>query len=116
MLQDFCKDKKLTKRQGLNHKLEEMEVLLRYCELYQILDSIVFDYYTGVIYEAVPCKDKVEVGSVAWEGRYNNLVGVFDLKSKCSLCVDMLLRIEQIFSVMENSTLYCQAGFENSKN
>ena len=41
--------------------LEEMSLLLRYCELYGIQDKVTFDlslargldYYTGVIYEAV---------------------------------------------------------------
>lgn len=110
LLEELSKDEKLVKHQGLKQGLEEMGVLLRYCELYQILDSVVFDlglargldYYTGVIYEAVLCGDKVEVGSVAGGGRYDNLVGVFDSKSKSSPCVGMSLGIERIFSVLEN--------------
>lgn len=76
------------------------------------------DYYTGVIYEAVlsqagvapvatessngaPTEECVTVGSVAAGGRYDDLVGMFDLKARKVPCVGVSIGIERIFSIME---------------
>merc|ERR1711971_662925 len=75
--------------------LEDMALLLRYCNLYGCSDSVSFDlslargldYYTGVIYEAVlGGEEEVLVGSVAGGGRYDGLVGMFDPKGRSVPC------------------------------
>ncbi|XP_041462823.1 histidine--tRNA ligase, cytoplasmic-like [Lytechinus variegatus] len=98
--------------------LEAMRLLLKYCEIFGVLDKVSFDmslargldYYTGVIYEAVlkgaeclPTKtgEQVGVGSVAGGGRYDNLVGMFDAKNKKVPCVGVSIGIERVFSIME---------------
>ena len=63
--------------------IDEMELLLKYCDLMGAGHRVSFDcslargldYYTGVIYEAVFVGERV--GSVAGGGRYDNLVGMF---------------------------------------
>merc|ERR550532_3932822 len=91
--------------------LEDMALLLRYCNLYGCSDSVSFDlslargldYYTGVIYEAVLGGDEEEVlvGSVAGGGRYDGLVGMFDPKGRSVPCVGVSIGIERLFSIME---------------
>merc|ERR1712037_677041 len=93
--------------------LEDMALLLRYCNLYGCSDSVSFDlslargldYYTGVIYEAVLGGDEEEVlvGSVAGGGRYDGLVGMFDPKGRSVPCVGVSIGIERLFSIMENN-------------
>jgi histidyl-tRNA synthetase len=107
---DLVKSK--TAKQGL----EDMKLLLRYCELYNCGDSVSFDlslargldYYTGVIYEAVLVDDSrdasgelITVGSVAGGGRYDGLVGMFDPKNRSVPCVGVSIGIERLFSIME---------------
>ena len=41
------------------------------------------------------------VGSVAAGGRYDNLVGMFDVKNKAVPCVGLSIGIERIFSILE---------------
>merc|ERR1719356_1320522 len=90
--------------------LEDMALLLRYCNLYGCSDSVSFDlslargldYYTGVIYEAVlGGEEEVLVGSVAGGGRYDGLVGMFDPKGRSVPCVGVSIGIERLFSIME---------------
>jgi len=93
--------------------LDDMALLLRYCNLYGCSDSVSFDlslargldYYTGVIYEAVLGGDEEEVlvGSVAGGGRYDGLVGMFDPKGRSVPCVGVSIGIERLFSIMENN-------------
>merc|ERR1712222_108609 len=87
--------------------LEDMALLLRYCNLYGCSDSVSFDlslargldYYTGVIYEAVlGGEEEVLVGSVAGGGRYDGLVGMFDPKGRSVPCVGVSIGIERLFS------------------
>lgn len=95
--------------------LQDMRLLLKYCEILKVVDCVSFDlslargldYYTGVIYEAVlqgSCSDpndEVTVGSVAGGGRYDNLVGMFNPKRKQVPCVGVSIGVERIFSVLE---------------
>jgi histidyl-tRNA synthetase len=96
--------------------LEDMKLLLKYCDLYKCGENVSFDlslargldYYTGVIYEAVLCGDSVDdkgepitVGSVAGGGRYDGLVGMFDPKNRSVPCVGVSIGIERLFSIME---------------
>jgi len=107
---------KLSESKIAKKGLEELRLLLRYCELYGCLDVVSFDlslargldYYTGVIFEAVlqgDAKDAngepISVGSVAGGGRYDGLVGMFDPKGRSVPCVGVSIGIERLFSIME---------------
>jgi len=92
--------------------LEDMRLLIQYCQLYRCSEVLSFDlslargldYYTGVIYEAVLVGggDREEtVGSVAGGGRYDGLVGMFDPKGRSVPCVGVSIGIERLFSIME---------------
>lgn len=90
--------------------LEDMRLLLRYCDLYDCGNVVNFDlslargldYYTGVIYEAILVGDREDsVGSVAGGGRYDGLVGMFDPKGRSVPCVGVSIGIERLFSIME---------------
>jgi len=107
---------KLAESKIAKQGLEDMRLLLRYCELYGCGEVVSFDlslargldYYTGVIYEAVLCGDTkddsgelITVGSVAGGGRYDGLVGMFDPKGRSVPCVGVSIGIERLFSIME---------------
>jgi len=114
-------DEELLENKSFKEGLEDIKVLLKYCEIYDVLDKVSFDlslargldYYTGVIYEAIitslpeeltkaaPGEQQVGVGSVAGGGRYDGLVGMFDSKGKKIPCVGVSIGIERIFSIME---------------
>lgn len=63
LVAELKKDKELMKQSVAVQGLDSMELLLKYCGIYKILDKIKFDlslargldYYTGIIYEAVLC-------------------------------------------------------------
>lgn len=115
LAEELLRDEKLSKTKAAVEGLEGIKLLLHYCELFGIKDKILFDlslargldYYTGVIYEAVltqPIKDGNEdqaVGSIAGGGRYDNLVGMFDSKSKQVPCVGVSIGVERVFSLLE---------------
>lgn len=107
-------DDKLSKNKSAVEGLEAIRLLLKYCDLFHITDRVLFDlslargldYYTGVIYEAVLLGDsskgeEVSVGSIAGGGRYDNLVGMFDVKNKQVPCVGVSLGVERLFAVLE---------------
>lgn len=87
--------------------LDELNLLADYAELCEIDSRISFDlslargldYYTGLIYEVILTGK--DVGSVAGGGRYDNLVAMFDPKSRGVSCVGVSLGVERIFSVLE---------------
>lgn len=99
--------------------LESMRLLLKYCDIMGLTSKILLDlslargldYYTGVIYEAVlkaePDTKLVDgeaggtIGSIAGGGRYDNLVGMFDLKGKQVPCVGVSIGIERVFAILE---------------
>lgn len=68
------------------------------------------DYYTGVIYEAVITEGKLQVGSIAAGGRYDELVGMFSgervpgsvLSKDLSVAVGFSVGVERIFAIMED--------------
>ncbi|ELT88203.1 hypothetical protein CAPTEDRAFT_183902 [Capitella teleta] len=119
LIEQLKQDERLSKNKLVMQGLDEMKLLLRYCDLYGVLDKVSFDlslargldYYTGVIYEAVlkgtPASEakangeSVGVGSVAGGGRYDNLVGMFDAKGRNVPCVGVSIGIERVFSIME---------------
>jgi len=102
-------DAKLCENPAALKGINDIKVMLEYCELYKCLDHVSFDlslargldYYTGVIYEAV--LTGANVGSVAGGGRYDNLVGQFaGGKGKSNRpCVGVSLGIERIFAIIE---------------
>jgi len=63
LITELRKDKELMKQPAAVQGLDSMELLLKYCDIYKILDKVKFDlslargldYYTGVIYEAILC-------------------------------------------------------------
>ena len=90
--------------------LDQMGLLLKYAELYNIQDSISFDlslargldYYTGLIYEVIITDNAVECGSIAAGGRYDGLVGMLAETSKWNVpCVGLSIGIERIFTIIE---------------
>ncbi|KAI0214715.1 Histidine--tRNA ligase, cytoplasmic [Lamellibrachia satsuma] len=118
LIEALLKDEKLGANKRAAEGLEEMKLLLQYCDLYGILDKVSFDmslargldYYTGVIYEAILKSHTNEptsggeptgVGSVAGGGRYDNLVGMFDSKGRNVPCVGVSIGVERLFSILE---------------
>lgn len=127
LVEKLAADEKLNKIKSALEGMEDMRLLLQYCEIFGLKDKIVFDlslargldYYTGVIYEAVlkaepvlPAvngkgkgkaskEEEVSVGSVAGGGRYDNLVGMFNPKRKQVPCVGVSVGVERIFSILE---------------
>ncbi|XP_038056514.1 histidine--tRNA ligase-like isoform X2 [Patiria miniata] len=118
LVEQLLQDPLLPTSKAAKQGLEGMRTLLKYCQIFGVLDKVSFDlslargldYYTGVIYEAVlkgsemlPTKtgEQVGVGSVAGGGRYDGLVGMFDPKGKQVPCVGVSIGIERVFSIME---------------
>ncbi|XP_050416694.1 histidine--tRNA ligase, cytoplasmic isoform X2 [Patella vulgata] len=119
LVDKLLQDENLIKESSAKQGLEDMKLLLKYCELFGVLDKVSFDlslargldYYTGVIYEAVllgfshtpgtESEETIGVGSVAGGGRYDKLVGMFDPKNKIVPCVGVSIGIERIFSILE---------------
>ncbi|KAI8920828.1 hypothetical protein DFJ77DRAFT_482407 [Powellomyces hirtus] len=94
--------------------IDDMRVLLRYLEIFNVLPRVSFDlslargldYYTGVIYEAVVNSspavlngEPVGVGSVAAGGRYDDLVGMFSGNKKIP-CVGISIGVERVFAII----------------
>jgi histidyl-tRNA synthetase len=118
LLDTLLVDSRLSKEKSAVSGLQDMKLLFKYCELFGVLDKVIFDlslargldYYTGVIYEAV-LKGKhsqvdngdgsVSVGSIAGGGRYDDLVGMFDTKGRRVPCVGISIGIERVFSILE---------------
>ncbi|XP_019646837.1 PREDICTED: histidine--tRNA ligase, cytoplasmic-like [Branchiostoma belcheri] len=120
LVDQLMQDDQMMKNKMARQGLEEMKLLLTYCQLFGVLHKVSFDlslargldYYTGVIYEAVLTAEKAQsdggdksepvgVGSVAGGGRYDGLVGMFDPKGKKVPCVGVSIGIERLFSIME---------------
>ncbi|ALC41647.1 Aats-his [Drosophila busckii] len=130
LVEQLLADEKLNAVPNAVKGLEGMQLLLKYCALFNLEQRISFDlslargldYYTGVIYEGVlkgeqdqaasPAKTTQNgessesessgtVGSVAGGGRYDNLVGMFDPRGKAVPCVGVSIGVERIFSVLE---------------
>jgi len=112
-------DDRLMKNKDAKEGIEEMSLLLKYCDLYGLTGRVSFDlslargldYYTGVIYEAILLGstalgvnedgEAASVGSVAGGGRYDDLVGMFDPRGKKVPCVGVSIGIERIFAILE---------------
>ncbi|XP_055624233.1 histidine--tRNA ligase, cytoplasmic isoform X2 [Toxorhynchites rutilus septentrionalis] len=124
LVDKLAADEKLKTIKTALEGIEDMRLLLQYCDIFGLKDKIIFDlslargldYYTGVIYEAVlkaepisptingkskSKEEEVSVGSVAGGGRYDNLVGMFNPKRKQVPCVGVSVGVERIFSILE---------------
>lgn len=119
LIEKLLADTELTKVKSAVQGIEDMKLLLKYCQLFGVYDKILFDlslargldYYTGVIYEAILKGEVVQntengeesgiIGSVAGGGRYDNLVGMFDPKGRQVPCVGVSIGVERVFSVLE---------------
>ncbi|XP_029034173.2 histidine--tRNA ligase, cytoplasmic isoform X1 [Osmia bicornis bicornis] len=109
LIDQLKNDTALMEHESAVKGLESMELLFKYCNIFQVQDKVTFDlslargldYYTGVIFEAILTGDDVGVGSVAGGGRYDDLVGMFDSKKRSVPCVGLSLGVERIFSVLE---------------
>lgn len=121
LIEKLLADPVLTKVKSAVQGIEDMKLLLKYCQLFGVYDKILFDislargldYYTGVIYEAILKGEAIQqttengseesgiLGSVAGGGRYDNLVGMFDPKGKQVPCVGVSIGVERVFSVLE---------------
>ena len=83
---ELMADEVLVANSDAKKGLQDMALLLEYCDVFGIADKVRFDlslargldYYTGCIMEAV--LEGADVGSVAGGGRYDGLVG--SLKKK----------------------------------
>lgn len=61
LIEQLKKDENLIKNKSASSALEDLEVLFKYCDLFNLNDKILFDlslargldYYTGIIYEAI---------------------------------------------------------------
>ncbi|XP_031623207.1 histidine--tRNA ligase, cytoplasmic-like [Contarinia nasturtii] len=115
LIDRLLSDEFLNKTSASVKGLEELKLLLKYCNLLGLQNSVVFDlslargldYYTGAIFEAV-LKDKnvgdvqQSIGSIAAGGRYDDLMGVFDAKGRSEPCVGVSIGVERIFAVLES--------------
>ena len=109
---DLINDLRSTEQLGSNKMastgLDEMSLLLDYCEIFNCIDNVSFDlslargldYYTGTIFEGV-LTAKESVGSIAGGGRYDELVGMFTPKGRSIPCVGVSIGIERLFTIME---------------
>ncbi|CAO3653957.1 unnamed protein product [Cunninghamella echinulata] len=98
LMETLCKDQYLINHPLASEGLKEMRLLLEYLEVFNIQHKMTFDlslargldYYTGIIYEAIPINHPQsssssssstfsysDVGSIAAGGRYDDLVGMF---------------------------------------
>ncbi|KRZ30456.1 Histidine--tRNA ligase, cytoplasmic [Trichinella pseudospiralis] len=111
LLEKLSSDSMLKSSDVAQAALNEIKLLLSYCEAFEIEDKVAFDpslargldYYTGCIYEAVLLgEDENCVGSVAGGGRYDKLVNMFMAKGKDVPCVGVSIGIERIFAIMEH--------------
>ncbi len=69
------------------------------------------DYYTGVIYEAVP-RD-IQMGSIASGGRYDNLTYYFNLPDVSGIGISF--GVERIYDLMEEKGLFPDMGSNRSQ-
>ncbi|CAO3649241.1 unnamed protein product [Cunninghamella blakesleeana] len=86
LLDTLLNDQQLLNNPSAFNGLQDMKLLLDYLSIFNIQHKMVFDlslargldYYTGIIYEAIPTNHSFkEVGSIAAGGRYDDLVGMF---------------------------------------
>ncbi|ORZ18702.1 histidyl-tRNA synthetase [Absidia repens] len=128
LLKSLLDDQKLLDNPSAAQGLKDMGLLFDYLDVFDIRHKMVFDlslargldYYTGIIYEAVPDDSSsiAGVGSIAAGGRYDELVGMFSgggsgindsnkktskmagKKKKTIPCVGVSIGVERVFSIL----------------
>jgi histidyl-tRNA synthetase len=102
-------DDLLSKNEDILKGVNEMKLLLRYLNSYDIAKCVKFDlslargldYYTGLIYEVVPVGISQKVGSIAAGGRYDNLVSTFSKKE--IPCVGISFGVDRILTILKST-------------
>ncbi|CAG9802760.1 unnamed protein product [Chironomus riparius] len=130
LVEKLLNDEKLKNVKSAVQGLEDMKLLLKYCNIFGIKNQVRFDlslargldYYTGVIYEAVLLGDEKDrkkgeetIGSVAGGGRYDNLVGMFDTKGKQVPCVGVSIGVERVFAILESKNAASKTKIRSSE-
>jgi histidyl-tRNA synthetase len=108
-LRSLQTDDLLSKNEDIQKGVNEMQILLRYLNSYDIAKCVKFDlslargldYYTGLIYEVVPVSISKKVGSIAAGGRYDNLVSTFSKKEVP--CVGISFGVDRILAILETT-------------
>jgi histidyl-tRNA synthetase len=130
ILETIKADELLSANEHIRKGIEDMELLFKYLEAFEVLDKVSFDlslargldYYTGLIYEVVTPLSSPEgfsksqkksksngdksddpnvgVGSIAAGGRYDDLVNMFSKKRKIP-CVGISFGVDRIFTIMK---------------
>ncbi|KAL3434881.1 hypothetical protein BDV09DRAFT_185488 [Aspergillus tetrazonus] len=129
ILDTIRSDELLSTNENVMKGVEDMELLFKYLEAFDVLDKISFDlslargldYYTGLIYEVVTPLSSAEgfaqsqkksksksngedqnigVGSIAAGGRYDDLVNMFAKKRQIP-CVGISFGVDRIFTIMK---------------
>ena len=70
------------------------------------------DYYTGVIFEVLPPK-KINLGSIAGGGRYDNLTEIFGLKNMSGIGISFGL--DRLFLVIDELKLFPTISYNSVK-
>ena len=70
------------------------------------------DYYTGVIFEVLPPK-KINLGSIAGGGRYDNLTEIFGLKNMSGIGISFGL--DRLFLVIDELKLFPKISYNSVK-
>ncbi|KAL1887917.1 Cytoplasmic and mitochondrial histidine tRNA synthetase [Sporothrix stenoceras] len=110
LLDELRKDTDLSSNTDVAAGLADLELLATYLEALNVADIVSFDlslargldYYTGLIYEVVTKPDpksKVQVGSIAAGGRYDNLVGMYGKRPVP--CVGISFGVDRIFTILD---------------
>ena len=101
--------------------ISEIEYIFNYFSKNKlIISNLVFDislargidYYTGVIFEVLPPK-KINLGSIAGGGRYDNLTEIFGLKNMSGIGISFGL--DRLFLVIDELKLFPAISYNSVK-
>ena len=122
--QIMMKDTVFTTHKDASIALNDLNLLYTYLQAFNCLHKISFDmslargldYYTGLIYEAIPLEvpGGVPMGSIAAGGRYDNLVGMFSSNGSITPCVGVSIGMERVFSIMEAKAALANGGLKRT--
>ena len=101
--------------------ISDIEYIFKYFSKNKLIKSnLVFDislargidYYTGVIFEVLPPK-KINLGSIAGGGRYDNLTEIFGLKNMSGIGISFGL--DRLFLVIDELKLFPTISYNSVK-
>ncbi|RYO91391.1 hypothetical protein DL766_002175 [Monosporascus sp. MC13-8B] len=109
MIEVLKSDSELYADKNLKAGLDDMDLLVSYLEVMDVVDKVSFDlslargldYYSGLIYEVTPTSTNQpsQVGSIAAGGRYDDLVGMY---GKHPIpCVGLSFGVDRIFTILD---------------